>query len=273
MVCDHYELLSGDVTPMNLRSAVISFALVCTATAALAADNTNNFVLMRDGKPVGKAYYSIDKNKGGGYHGKAHFNYKLAASVSLNNSTSADSSRGNVITEGEITYDYKVDDAGNFLSGYFQNGVTQTITSLQMDKARTAVTIGENQAGVSASKSLGMPGADYGVMPDYDPSSVQLFLTTALAHPHADGKYTLIIPGLSGRGGTGYVYVAFKPEASDASGTLDGKPIALKHYTVQYLKGHADLYTDADGNLMEADMETGTLTANYVRVKFALPVK
>jgi len=259
---------------MNLRSAVlsfISFALVCTATAALAADTTNNFVLLRDGKPIGKAYYSIDKKNG--YHGKAHFNYRLAAAVSLDNSTSMDSSRGNMVTEGEFLYDYKTDDSGNFLTGYFQNGVTQTITSLQMDKARTTVTIGENQAGVSASKSLTMPGADYGLLPDYDPSSVQVFLNAALAHPHADGKYTLIIPGLSGRGGTGYVYVAFKPEASDASGTLDGKPIALKHYQVQYLKGRADLYTDADGNLMEADMETGTLTANYVRVKFALPAK
>ena len=273
MVCVNYELLSGDMTPMNLRSATVFFALVCTVPAALAADTSNNFVLLRNGKPVGKAYYSIDKNKGGGYHGKAHFNYKLAAEVSLNNSTSADSSRGNVITEGEFLYDYKTDDSGNFLTGYFQNGVTQTITSFQMDKPRTTVTIGENQAGVSASKSLAMPGPDYGLLPDYDPSSVQMFLTTALAHPHADGKYTLIVPGLSGRGGTGYIYVAFKPAAADANGSLDGKPIALKHYTLQYLKGSADLYTDADGNLMEADMATGTLTANYVRVKFALPAK
>jgi len=256
---------------MNLRCAALSLALVCTTTAALAAD-TNNFILLRDGKPIGKAYYSVDKGKGG-YHCKAHFNYKLAAAISTNNSTSVDSSRGNVITEGEFLYDYKTDDSGNFLTGYFQNGVTQTITSFQMDKPRTTVTIGENQAGVSASRSLAMPGADYALMPDYDPSSVQMFLTTALAHPHADGKYTLIVPGLSGRGGTGYIYVAFKPTAADASGSLDGKPIALKHYMLQYLKGSADLYTDADGNLMEADMATGTLTANYVRVKFALPAK
>jgi len=255
---------------MNLRSAAVFFSVVCLVPAALAADTANNFVLLRDGKPVGKAYYSIEKKNG--YHGKAHFNYRLPAAVSLNNSASADSSRGNMMTEGEFTYDYKVDDNGNFLSGYLQNGVTQTITSFQMDKPRTTVTIGENQAGISASKSLTMPGADYGLLPDYDPSSVQMFLTTALAHPHADGKYTMIVPGTPGHG-TGYIYMAFKPTADDASGTLDGKPIALKHYTVQYLKGHADLYTDADGNLMEADMETGTLTANYVRVKFLLPAK
>ena len=253
---------------MNLRSAALSLALVCTATAALAADTTNNFILMRDGKPIGKAYYTLEKKNG--YHSKAHFNYRLAAAISTNNSTSMDSSRGNMITEGEFTYDYKADDDGNFLSGYIQSGTTQTITSFQMDKARTTVTIGENQAGVSASKSLTMPGPNYLVVPDYDPSSIQIFLAAALAHPHPDSKYAFIVPGTAGRGGTSYIYVALKPP-TDANGSLNGKPIALKHYVLQYFKSSADLYTDVDGNLMEADM--GNLSAEYVRVKFALPAK
>ena len=54
----------------------------------------------------------------------------------------------------------------------------------------------------------------------------------------------------------------------DAAGTLEGKPLTLKHYRLNYQKAKAELYTDADGKLMEADM--GTTSASYVRVKFAM---
>ena len=81
-----------------------------------------------------------------------------------------------------------------------------------------------------------------------------------------DGKYTLVIPG-SGRSLTSFIYVALKP-AADASGTLDGKTVTLKHYQLQFYKGMGDLYTDPDGNLMQADIPT--LSASYIRVKFSL---
>jgi len=249
---------------MTLRSAALSLTLTCTAATALAAD-ANSFILTRGGKPVGKASYTLDKTKDGGFHGKSRFEYRMAAAISLNTTTGADNP-GNQITEGQYSFDYKVDAAGDFLSGYTQNTTTQTITSFQPDKARTTVTIGESQGGSSQSKSLAVPLPDYLVTPDYDPSAIQVFLSTALAHPHPDGKYTLVIPG-SGRSLTSFIYVALKP-AADASGTLDGKTVTLKHYQLQFYKGMGDLYTDPDGNLMQADIPT--LSASYIRVKFSL---
>ena len=67
-------------------------------------------------------------------------------------------------------------------------------------------------------------------------------------------------------------YVAFaKEQGSDAHGTLDGKPIDLKHYTLRFHAGDADVYTDTEGKLMEADMKQ--MSSKYVRVKFALDEK
>lgn len=249
---------------MNLRSVALSLVLTCTAATALAAD-ANSFILTRAGKQVGKASYTIDKAKDGSFHGKARFEYRLASAMSLNTTTGADNT-GNQITEGQYTFDFKADPAGRFLSGYLQNMATQTILSFQPDKARTTVTIGEAQGGSTQSKSLTMPLPDYLVTPDYDPSAIQVFLTAAFAHPHEDGKYALVIPG-NGRTLTSFIYVALKP-ATDANGTLDGKPVTLKHYQLQFYKGMGDLYTDADGTLMQADIPT--LSASYTRVKFAL---
>jgi len=248
---------------MTRRLVTFLLFLGCISIPARAAD-ANNFILIRGGKTVGKASYAIDKTKDG-FRGKARFEYHMAAAISAGNTPALDSSQANMIVEAQYTSDYKVDANGNYLSGYTQNSTTQTLESYQPDKARTTVTIADSQAGVSQSKSLAMANPNYTVVPDYDPSALQIFLTTATSHPHSDSKYTFIVPG-NNRAAT-VVYVALQP-APDDTGTLNGKPVALKHYQLQYFKGMGDLYTDADGNLMQAVIPT--ISASYIRVGFAL---
>jgi hypothetical protein len=62
-------------------------------------------------------------------------------------------------------------------------------------------------------------------------------------------------------------FVTLKSEP-DAKGTLDGKPVDLKHYSVEFRAGKTDIYTDGSGTVMEVVM--GALRATYVRSKFVL---
>ncbi len=252
---------------MLLRVAAFFVALSCTTTAALAADN-NSFTLLHVGKPIGRASYTIDATKDG-YRLRSHFEYRIPAPANTLNSDHG----GGMPTEAQYSSEFKIDVDGNFLSGYTQNATTQMITAYQPSKLRDFITVNQTQGGISGGgHDLPMPSPDFLVAPDYDPGTLQILLTTSLAHPHKDSKYSLLVPG-SGFGpksANTLIYIAIHP-APDATGTLDGKPVTLKHYQVNYLKGAADLYTDDSGHLMEADM--GPLGATYVRVKFALVIQ
>jgi len=253
---------------MLLRTAALIVALSCTATAALAADN-NSFTLLHAGKPIGRASYTIDTTKDG-YRLRSHFEYRIpAAPADALNSDHGSSAP----TEAQYSSEFKIDVDGNFLSGYTQNAANQMITAYQPDKLRDSITVSQNQGGVSGDgRTLAMPGPNFLVAPDYDPGTLQILLTTSLAHPHKDSKYTLLVPGngASPKSSNTLIYIAIHT-APDATGTLDGKPVTLKHYQVSYLKGSADLYTDDTGRLMEADM--GPLGSTFVRAKFALVIQ
>jgi hypothetical protein len=252
---------------MILRAAALFVALSCTATAALAADN-NSFTLLHAGKPIGRASYTIDTTKDG-YRLRAHFEYRTPA-VSTD---TLNSGHGSTPTEAQYSSEFKIDLNGNFLSGYTQNAANQMITSYQPSKLRDSITVSQNQGGISGDgRTLAMPSPDFLVAPDYDPGTLQILLTTSLAHPHKDSRYSLLVPGsgIGPKSSNTLIYIAIHP-ASDATGTLDGKPVTLKHYQLSYLKGAADLYTDDAGHLMEADM--GPLGSTYVRAKFALLIQ
>jgi len=264
---------------MTLRSAALSLAFASIAAAAFAAD-ANSFILVNStGKTIGKASYSIDKTKDG-FRVRSKFQYRLsAAEMQASTDTDADTGGGRRgggggslgPTDAQYTAEYKVSASGDFLTGFTQNIDTQMLTSFQPDKKGDTLTIGQVQAGVSGgSRDLPLPTPHFLLAPDYDPSALQVLLTTALTHPHADSTYALVIPsGANPRARNNSLYVTLQPElAIAASGTLAGKPIVLKHYLLNYHEGHADLYADADGNLME--VELGPLSANYIRTGFAL---
>jgi hypothetical protein len=223
---------------MPLRSAIIATVLVCIASAARAADK-NNFVLLNSGRPIGSASFTIEKGKDG-YRERSQYG----------------------IHESQYNDDFKVDENGNFVSGYTQDSLTQAMSTFQVNKQRTELMV--TMAHAYNSQTLALPNPNFLVLPDFDPGAVQVLLLTLLAHPHPDSLYYLVIPGQDSTNNN-----AVRIEsASGASGTLDGKPVSLKHVHMVYLKGTAELYADQDGNLMEADMDI--LHTNYVRAKFVM---
>lgn len=259
---------------MTFRTATITLVLATFSTTVLAAkSDTNNFLLINNsGKTIGNASYTIDKTKDG-YKIKTRFDYHLPPPSTLpDDDATADASHrggGAAVLEVQDTGEYKLDANGNLLSGFTQNMANQMMTSFQPDKKRDSIGIGHMQAGVAGTTTdLPVPSPQFLLAPDFDPSAIQMLLTTTINHPHPDFTYLLIVPGVGGRAPDNVVPVTVQLQTDTPSGTLDGKPIALKHYLMNFHTGHADLYTDADGNLMAAVI--GPLEASYVRAKFSM---
>jgi hypothetical protein len=256
--------------PMTFRTTAL--------TVFAAKTPANNFILVNQtGKTIGNAAYTIETAKDGGYKVKTRFEYHLSAAANAGTQdegaqpdvSGRAGGNGAALIEVQNTGEYKVDANGNFLSGFTQNVANQMMTSFTPNKKRDSVAINHMQGGVAGSPSdLPVPSPQFLVAPDFDPSVIQVLLTTAIQHPHPDSMYLLVVPGTSGRSGDNAVPIAIQLAPDSPTGTLDGKPVALKHYLLNYHTGHADLYTAADGNLMEAIMNP--LDASYVRAKFEL---
>jgi hypothetical protein len=114
-----------------------------------------------------------------------------------------------------------------------------------------------------------MPKPDFLVAPDYDPGAMQVLLTGALTHPHSDHLYLLVVPGIGSKP-TQALYITIA-DPTDATGTLDGKPAALKQYALAWNQSKGTLYTDADGKLMQVN--SGPTGASYIRTGFKLDPK
>jgi len=256
---------------MSRRVALVPLALVSLLASAFAVAPTNSFnIVTAAGKTVGNASYTISNDKNG-YHIIGKFQYHLGSSAGADNTT-GDTHMSNVVTfnEGQFNEDFKVAEDGNFISGYTQNATTQMMSSFQPNKAGTLVTVNQIQGGVGlGAHDLTLPKPGFLVVPDFDPGSLQLFLTTALAHPHADKTYLFVVPaGSNPRARESTLYVTLQLAPDTVEGTLDGKPVHLLHYLMGYHVGSADLYADDAGTLMRADM--GPLGVSYIRAKFVL---
>ncbi len=263
---------------MKLRFAALSLAVVTMSVTAHAAE-TNSFALLSSkGETVGKASYTLEKTKDG-FRLKSQFQYEIAVSamamrMSGEDDTSGKGSRhmsvdGRNLVSSRYVADYKLDANGNFLAGGIQNQSAQSMLSFSPTKKRDALTVNTMQSStMTTDLSIPVPKPDFLLAPNYDPGPIQVLILTAINHPHADSFYMLVLPAAPGHGDI-TEEVAIQPApAVAASGTLDGKPVELKHFLMNYHSGHADLYTDADGKLMEADL--GPLSARYVRTSFIL---
>ena len=255
---------------MSCRAALVSVALLSFVVPSFAAAPANSFNLVSSaGKSIGNASYTISKDKNG-YHIVGKFQYRLGSSSQTVSEDSNHMSGNVAFNEGQFSEDFKVSEDGNFISGYTQNSSNQMMTSFQPNKAGSLVTINQIQGGVGlGAHDLTLPKPNFLIVPDFDPGSLQLFLTTALAHPHDDKTYLFVVPaGAIPRGHDNTLYVTLQLAPETLDGTLDGKPVKVMHYVMGYHVGKADLYTDDAGNLMQADI--GPLNASYVRAKFAL---
>lgn len=250
-----------------LRSAaVVAFSAALAVTACAQA---NSFQLVnKSGRAVGKASYSISKSKDGGQNVKAKFEYRTGvADTTVVTDPGKMTNDGSNITDNQITAEYKVDANGNYLSGFLQNGATQAITSFTPTKPRDGIDISTMQGGVSSTpRNLAMPKKDFLVAPDYDPSAMQVLLTTILNRPHDDHTYLVAVPAV-GRGLNQPMYIK-AGDPVDATGKLDGKDIKLKKLPIGWVKGQGALYYDEAGNLMQAYIATINIT--YIRNKFVL---
>jgi hypothetical protein len=255
---------------MKFRLAALPLVLTFMAVSATAASNDANVfnLVNTSGKSIGNASYKLTHNKDG-YHLVGKFQYHFAAGGPATEDIGTKTVSG-LLNEAQITEDLKFNDNGDFLSGYTQNSTNQMMTSFQPDKARKQVTVNQIQGGVSlGSSDIPMPRPDFLVEPDYDPGTLQVLLAAAIAHPHADKLYLMIVPaGSNPRAGSSTVYVTIQEGPDAPAGTLDGKPITLKHFLLGFHASKADAYTDGDGNLMQADM--AALHASYIRAKFVM---
>jgi hypothetical protein len=158
--------------------------------------------------------------------------------------------------------DYKVDPDGLFLSASSYSVNDRAATLYSPAKGHTAV-------------DIMLPGGDLQTVPNVkpdilvafpeDPGVWQTLFQIAATHPHADGIYTLMVPGSKTTVAT---LKPFRlPAPTDSQGTLDGKDIALKHYTLTFAAGEANIYFDTDGNLMQADTP---FSLKLVRKNFVL---
>jgi hypothetical protein len=267
---------------MTFRTIALTLALAASATIAFAAKPpANNFNLVNQaGKTIGDATYTIEAAKDGGSKVKTRFEYHLSAAANIGTQdegaqpdvSGRAGGNGAALIEGQDAGEYRVDANGNFLSGFTQNMANQMMTSFTPDKKRDSLAIGHIQGGVAGNPTdLPLPSPQFLLASDFDPSAIQVLLTTAIQHPHTNSMYLLIVPGANGRSGDDAVTVAIQLAPDSPTGTLDGKPIELKHYLMNYHSGHADLYAAPDGSLMEAMMNP--LNVSYIRAKFELAKK
>lgn len=255
---------------MNLRTTFAWLAFT-SFTAVAFASNTNSFVLVnsKSGKAIGKA-----KN---GFKIESHFEYRILSSdLPSTPQTSTTVVNGRAVStddaqidEGQYISSYRISDDGDFLSGFIQNAASLAMTNFEPNKPRTAITSSSVQAGIlGITHDIPVPKPDVLFAPEGDPSAIQTLMTTVLTHPHPDATYLLLVPaGISSPQET-LMYVTVQPVKDTRTGTLDGKSIALQRYIINFHVGHADVYVDSDGNLMQADI--APLSLNYIRAHFVL---
>jgi len=239
--------------------------LVAALLSPAALAQTNTFDVVSGGKTIGKDTYTLAKAKQG---------YKLNSRASTHFGGS----------ESNVDSEYKYDDNYGFTVGSSSNIVTQLHTSYTPSKARTSLVVAMTQAGVQNSRDLGIK-PDFTLLPAYDAGAAQVMLLLAATHPTATNLYNIVVPGLdrsgppemadaqknvpSNRAASGdFAYDALWTKGADATGTLDGKPVALHSYVLTAGKSTWTFYADDANTLMQVNVSS--LNTNYIRAKFKL---
>lgn len=249
----------------------VRFLASCLALATLPAIAQNNFSITLHGKPAGKASYTVEKTKDG-FHIKSKVSYRLTAAAvppddaAAPRGRSSSSAAPGVATDFQFVEDYKLDANSSYAGGFMTNMVTLVNTSYSLSKSRDKLFISQNQAGGASLPTTVDLKPDFVLLSDYDPSVFQSLLLQTAAHPAAKDLYFVVMPGKKpGENAVPAVWLTDQPEAY---GTLEGKPITLRHFVLRLYKSEYDILADETNTLMLAT--STTLSAIYTRDGFVL---
>jgi len=167
-----------------------------------------------------------------------------------------------------MTEEFRIGPDGLVLSGFVTRTNDQFTATYNPDKQHTKIDVLPSKKGEPQSAvvwNLPRPDLLIGLMEDS--ATWQLLMDTVAAHPHADNVYPILNVG-ENNFTPDSVVVGHLSAPQPAKGTLDGKPLDLRHYVLTLPKGPVDIYVDADGKLMQA--EVGGYGYKHVRTNFTL---
>jgi len=235
---------------MKLTSLTLSFALLAGSAAALAETKpANTFDTFNGSKKTATTTYTLEKSKSG---------LKVKSSIDY----LADGKGGAHVHTYRIGTDGIIDDAA------LVNPSDHTTTFYTPSKANDALDIAVIKDSKPAGKrTVALQQPDIIFAFKDDPSVWQVLLEVTAAHPHTDKIYRLFVPSPDGKAGDRIEpYILNEP--SEATGKLAGNPITLKDYQLRFNSGISHIYTDADGNLMQAQITP--LKVTHTRADFIL---
>jgi hypothetical protein len=188
-----------------------------------------SFTIAQGQKNVGKTSYSIENN-GGRYTIRSHGNIDI--------------SQLNYAFSNTATVTQKLNIAAEQLSGKV-NGAAATF-SVTPDPARSAFRLNISANGQVTNNSV-QRNAYTIFFPDFDASAYVVLLSIAEANPNA--PFWALIPKQNGI----LSPVQFVPDA-DAKGTLNNQALQVKHHLLTIGSVTSDVYSGADGQLLEVDI-------------------
>jgi len=233
---------------MKLRPIALCLALL-TATTAFAADNNSFDVLSRSGAKVATISYTFEKGKDG---------LKVRSVADWVSDGPG----------GARTYDYRLKD-GSVTTASMNNMTDHTLVFFEPSKARDTLSINNMKNNASTGiRTLTIPKPEYMIAFNDDTSIWQSLLEVDATHPTDNHTYLLFVPAATAKATDRLEMLHFNAP-TDIDGTLNGKPIALKHFVLNFKTGSAHVYADETGKVMQ--VESGPLgSRTHVRTGFAL---
>ena len=245
----------GKYGASDLRLLLAAAAMICLTPALFAQTPAvlaggAHFSILQGNQTLGDTQYTVTPIPGGytvtssGHMALAKFTYSfrnqstLDASLNLVRDTLSGSVNGDKVHASNVSFTTASDPTGRDLQ-----------ISISVDGKQSTNAVDRHRNTV--------------LMPDLDPAAYALMIRLAIAQPQTAW---ILIPKENGL----LVPAAYQAQA-DVQGTLDGKPITVRHATAELSDANSitlELYYLPDGRLLEADLNAQNL--DVVRDGFKL---
>jgi hypothetical protein len=202
------------------------------------------FQLQVQGKTIGSADYAFSSTELG-WAATSHSDFDLQA---------------HVVTTRNLTFlkDWGVlSDASFIMAGEVPESLTLTPNA-----THTKLTFHAVAAGQEVNSDFDLDPHTV-VLPNFDPAGLQVLLNMQASAPAPDGNYMCLVPS-----GQGTMLPCTFTQAGAGSGTLDSKPLPLKHWLLKLGPVAMDVWANANGDLMLASVAAQNVA--YTRTGFAL---